>query len=117
MPTSVLVELPTQDIHWYNTASLINSTGEMIHEYHKHHMFETDNKWACTSSPGFTQTIVTFDNNTLIRTSIDICMNLNPKDFITPFTSYEFANFLVNNQVSLHNSSSNDKVVTLRIRS
>ena len=64
-------------------------------------MFETDNKWACTSSPGFTQTIVTFDNNTLIRTSIDICMNLNPKDFITPFTSYEFANFLVNNQVSL----------------
>ena len=97
---SVLVGRPTQDTHRHNTASLINSTGETIHEYYKHHMFETDYKWACTPGPGFSQTTLTFDN-TPTPTSIGICMDLNPKEFIAPFTSYEYANYLLNNQVSL----------------
>ena len=97
---SVLVGLPTQDTHRHNTASLINSTGETIHEYHKHHMFETDYKWACTPGPGFSQITLNCDN-TETPTSVGICMDLNPKDFIAPFTSYEYANYLLNNQITL----------------
>ena len=97
---SVLVGLPTQDTSRHNTASLINSAGETVHVYHKHHMFETDYKWACTPGPGFTHTTISFDGTPTL-TSIGICMDLNPKEFIAPFNSYEYANYLLANQISL----------------
>jgi len=94
--SSVVIGLPTQDTHRCNTASIIDSTGNVVHEYYKHHMFETDYKWGCTPGPGFNSTILQV-NDVPIHTSIGICMDINPKEFTAPFTSYEYANFILNN--------------------
>ena len=50
---SVLLGLPTQkDGNRHNAAVMVDSTGETVHEYYKHHLFETDYKWGCTAGAG-----------------------------------------------------------------
>jgi protein N-terminal amidase len=96
----VLVGLPTQDVGRYNTAVMVDSSGNMVHEYHKHHMFETDYKWGCLAGPGFTVLTLPLCGR-LVRATVGICMDLNPWEFTSPFTAYEFANFVLANDVEL----------------
>jgi protein N-terminal amidase len=98
--SSVVVGLPTQDEQRHNTAVFVDSTGKIVHEYHKYHMFETDYNWGCTSGSGFSFTNLCFDARH-VRTSVGICMDLNPWEFIAPFSCYEFANYILANDVSL----------------
>ena len=117
--STVIVGLPTQDTHRRNTASVVNSEGNVVYEYSKHFMFDTDLKWGCTPGPGFDFTTLQFNTNTTntnntnnttntnntnnnnaneeipTNTSIGICMDINPKEFIAPFTSYEYANYVL----------------------
>ena len=100
----VLLGLPTQDGDRHNTASLIDESGEVLHEYHKHHMFDTDYRWGCTSGPGFSYFPLTCKNalsTGAIRTTIGICMDLNPWEFIAPPSAYEFATYIIQNDISL----------------
>ena len=98
---SVLVGLPTQENDArYNTATLVNSTGDIVHEYHKHHMFSTDYSWGCQAGPGFTFTTLQIDGRK-IRTTIGICMDLNPWEYIASQTAYEFANYILRNDIQL----------------
>lgn len=94
---SVVIGLPSQDTQRHNTASIMNSMGNTVYDYHKHHMFETDYKWGCTPGPGFNFTTLQF-NDIPTHTSIGICMDINPKDFTAPFTSYEYANYILKNK-------------------
>jgi protein N-terminal amidase len=97
---SVLIGLPTHDTSRHNTAVLVDSTGTIVHEYYKHHMFGTDYKWGCTPGPGFAFTTLEFDD-TPVRTSVGICMDLNPWEYKAPFSSYEFANYILENDITL----------------
>ncbi|KAG0680478.1 Carbon-nitrogen hydrolase [Pichia californica] len=77
----------------YNSAILIDSKGKIIHNYRKSHLFETDKIWGCSESPdGFTAFNLPFQGNE-IRTTIGICMDLNPYEFKAPFENFEFGNF------------------------
>ena len=79
---------------------MVDSTGETVHEYYKHHLFETDHKWGCTAGTGFSCIRVPVDGIST-RTSIGICMDLNPWEFQAPFTAYEYANYILKNDITL----------------
>ena len=97
---AVLIGLPTQDTHRNNTATLVDRSGTVVHEYYKHHMFETDHKWGCTPGPEFSYTSLLLDDKS-VRTSVGICMDLNPWEFKAPFSSYEYANYILRNDITL----------------
>lgn len=76
----------------YNSAILINEQGNVIFNYRKTHLFETDKIWGCSESPDGFQSFDLPFKNSKIRTTIGICMDLNPYEFKAPFEKYEFAN-------------------------
>jgi predicted amidohydrolase len=97
----VLVGLPTEhEKQRRNAAVLVDSRGNVIHEYQKHHMFETDSRWGCTSGPGFSSTTLEVDGQRT-RLSVGICMDLNPWEFKAPFEAYEYANYILEEDISL----------------
>ena len=63
-------------------------------------MFETDYTWGCTAGPGFGCLDFMVDG-VAIRTSIGICMDLNPWEFRAPFNSFEYANYILENDITL----------------
>jgi protein N-terminal amidase len=84
----------------YNTAVMVDEGGDVVYTYHKHFLFSTDYGWGCQAGPSFTFKDFEFDGQS-IRMSIGICMDLNPKDFITPFKAFEYAHFLLQHDVRL----------------
>ena len=78
----------------------MDSTGDTVHEYYKHHMFETDYKWGCTAGPGFSCLDFKVEG-VATRTSIGICMDLNPWEFRAPFNAFEYANYILKNDITL----------------
>lgn len=75
----------------YNSAMLIDQNGKILKNYRKTHLFETDKTWGCSES---TEGFKAFDlpvGNKTVRTTIGICMDLNPYEFKAPFEKYEFA--------------------------
>jgi len=99
---SVVVGFPLQDDEGprYNTAVLVDREGNVAHQYHKHFMFSTDYKWGCQPGPGFSWKQVRYGDET-VRTSIGICMDLNPKEYLAPFDLFEYATFVLENDVRL----------------
>ena len=120
-----------------NTAMVVDRKGEVLSQFAKVHMYETDYRWGCSPGPGFssfefpihhcepskttpernrikdtphvndipihhspTTNSSTDKSNTInnesrtITTSIGICMDLNPKDFLNP-KAYEFPNYIL----------------------
>jgi protein N-terminal amidase len=98
--SSVLIGFPWQDTHRYNAAALFDSNGGLIHEYYKHHLFDTDVVWGCQAGPAFSFTTLSFDGKP-VRTTVGICMDLNPKDFVAPWDAFEFANYILQNDIRL----------------
>ncbi|KAJ9114706.1 hypothetical protein QFC22_005582 [Naganishia vaughanmartiniae] len=74
----------------YNSAVLVSPSGEVVGNYRKSFLYDTDKTWA-REGDGFK----VFDlPPPLGRTVIGICMDMNPKDFLAPFDAYELANYV-----------------------
>jgi len=99
---SVVVGFPWQDEEGgrYNTAVFVDREGNVVHQYHKHFLFSTDYKWGCQPGPGFSWKHLRCGDE-IVRTSIGICMDLNPKEYLAPFDIFEYATFLLENDVRL----------------
>lgn len=81
----------------YNSAIVFNSNGEVIHNYQKSFLYETDEVWGCNEGQGFQS--FTIMNG--IKASIGICMDLNPYKFEAPFQKFEFSKFCYENDLNL----------------
>lgn len=88
----------------YNSALVVSPQGEVIFNYRKSFLYETDEEWGCLENPqGFQTFPLTFkdaakDNrgnaqDVTLKTSIGICMDLSPYKFQAPFHDYEFATY------------------------
>eukprot|EP00741_Cyanophora_paradoxa_P023562 tig00021590_g22759.t1 len=72
----------------YNSVCFVGRDGRLLTTYRKHFLYETDTIWA-TEGPGF-QFI---DVPDLGRVGFGICMDINPREFRSPFTAFEFARY------------------------
>ncbi|KDN63064.1 putative N-terminal amidase [Colletotrichum sublineola] len=72
---------------YYNSALVVNEDGETIANYRKSHLYYTDETWALEGEEGFYRGHIPG----LGRTSIGICMDINPYKFEAPWHAYEFA--------------------------
>ncbi|VEU21400.1 DEKNAAC102232 [Brettanomyces naardenensis] len=85
----------------YNSAVLISPTGSVIYNYRKSFLYETDEQWGCEESPDGFQSFDLNINGRRLKSTIGICMDLNPYKFKAPFDEYEFATFCYENDVDL----------------
>ena len=85
----------------YNSAILVDSNGNVIHNYRKTHLYETDKTWGCSESPEGFQSFDLNIKGKNIKSTVGICMDLNPYEFKAPFESYEFANFAAKEKCQL----------------
>ncbi|QPG72733.1 hypothetical protein FOA43_000034 [Brettanomyces nanus] len=93
--------LSSNDFKVYNSAILISPSGDVVFNYRKTFLYETDENWGCVESPdGFQAFNLNIKGHTF-KTSIGICMDLNPYKFKAPFDKFEFANFCYKNDVDL----------------
>lgn len=80
----------------YNLAMVVNEEGDLVHNYRKTHLYETDEAWGCVENPEKDFAAVDLvlgkgSERQTIRTSIGICMDLNPYKFTAPFNEFEFS--------------------------
>ncbi|CAX43617.1 NT-amidase, putative [Candida dubliniensis CD36] len=101
----------------YNSCAVFNRCGQLIYNYRKTFLYETDEIWGCNENPikGFPSIELDFSLNNnnnnnnnkkkidknvnenskstslLITTNIGICMDLNPYKFEAPFNKFEFS--------------------------
>lgn len=91
----------------YNSALVVLPTGELVYNYRKTHLYETDEMWGCSENPdtpkfqAFDMTIVRDGISHPIKTSIGICMDLNPYQFTAPFNEFEMARRYYDQRVQL----------------
>ncbi|ODV96104.1 hypothetical protein PACTADRAFT_49511 [Pachysolen tannophilus NRRL Y-2460] len=104
--TKSQIQDTSNDFEIYNSAVLISPTGSILFNYRKNFLYETDEKWGCSSNPKGFQTFnlnlnkkAYGDNgidpniiSKIVPASIGICMDLNPYKFEAPFNKLEFAN-------------------------
>ncbi|RSH84550.1 Carbon-nitrogen hydrolase [Apiotrichum porosum] len=81
----------------YNSALIASPAGEVVGNYRKTFLFETDKNWAREGS-GFMHWDLPAP---LGRVAIGICMDLNPEDFISPWNAYELATYCATNAVDM----------------
>jgi len=72
---------------YLNAMCFVSPTGELIHTYSKHFLYETDKTW-CDEGPGF----ISLDIQSLGKVGIGICMDINPWEY-KDSSLYEFARF------------------------
>ncbi|KAF8934001.1 Carbon-nitrogen hydrolase [Dissophora ornata] len=73
---------------FYNSVCFVSPQGDLLATYAKHFLYYTDESWA-EEGPGFQSIPV----EGLGQVGFGICMDVNPYQFKTPFTDFEFANF------------------------
>ncbi|KAI5951562.1 NTA1 [Candida jiufengensis] len=108
------VEKATETI--YNSCAVFDRKGELIYNYRKTFLYETDEVWGSSENPNknFEPIILNFDNtedsssskldnnlNKSIISNIGICMDLNPYKFEAPFNKFEFSSSCYNNRSKL----------------
>lgn len=101
---------------FYNSAIVINPSGNIIFNYRKFFLYEQDKCWNSIPNTNFETFSLKFDNLKVFDTitqrsyikdsinlkcSIGICMDLNPCEFISPFTDFEFATYCLDNDCNL----------------
>ena len=64
----------------YNSSYLIGRSGKLIENYRKHHLFETDHRWA-KEGASFTAVTLTTRDGTAFKTGLAICMDINCYEF------------------------------------
>lgn len=98
-----------EDVVIYNSCAVFDQGGELVYNYRKTFLYETDEKWGCLENPqrGFVPVQLQFkprvnpeEGNTnginnarssSILTNFGICMDLNPYKFEAPFNKFEFS--------------------------
>ncbi|CAR29151.1 hypothetical protein ZYGR_0Z00720 [Zygosaccharomyces rouxii] len=96
----------------YNSAIVINPQGELVFNYRKSFLYQTDEEWDCLENPqGFQTFPLSFKDiardqqgnvqDVTLKTSIGICMDLSPYKFKAPFHDYEFATYNVDQGTEL----------------
>ncbi|CAH0476252.1 unnamed protein product [Peronospora belbahrii] len=81
----------------YNSMLVVSPDGELACNPRKTFLYETDKSWA-TPGKGFCTWYCPWLCKTI---SFGICMDINPNDFKAPFSAYEFASHVVENQSDL----------------
>ncbi|EMG51016.1 NTA1 Protein N-terminal amidase [Candida maltosa Xu316] len=82
----------------YNSCAVFNEIGDLIYNYRKTFLYETDEKWGSSENPvknfpSFEIPFVDKQNGTSksIISNIGICMDLNPYKFEAPFNKFEYS--------------------------
>lgn len=80
----------------YNSALVVNEDGQVVYNYRKTHLYETDEAWGCSENPEKDFAAVDLplgqgSSRQVVRTSIGICMDLNPYQFTAPFNEFEYS--------------------------
>lgn len=85
----------------YNSTITVSPTGAILASYDKTHLYYTDETWAQESASGWLtyslplpwrgRTPAPPNEETGIKASFGICMDINPHRFTAPWTSYEYA--------------------------
>lgn len=88
----------------YNSALLTSPAGELLYNYRKTHLYETDEGFECNENPNksFESIQLVADKNyylnpaenksyPTITTNFGICMDLNPYQFKAPFNAFEMS--------------------------
>lgn len=80
----------------YNSALVVNQDGELVYNYRKTHLYSADEAWGCSENPKRDFEAIELPlgkgpSREVIRTSIGICMDLNPYKFEAPFNDFEFS--------------------------
>ncbi|CAH6720030.1 protein N-terminal amidase [[Candida] jaroonii] len=88
----------------YNSCKLINPVGEILYNYHKTFLYETDEVWGASENPdkSFRSVDVILNKDYYLkndttkdypttRVNFGICMDLNPYKFEAPFNKFEFS--------------------------
>ncbi|KAJ3362948.1 Carbon-nitrogen hydrolase [Allomyces javanicus] len=81
---------------YYNSMCVVDRTGAVVTIYHKHFLFEKDERWA-HEGPSFRAV----QNTEFGTVGFGICMDLNPRQFKTDWYLMEFANFHATKQSKL----------------
>eukprot|EP00831_Metopus_contortus_P079098 TRINITY_DN7799_c0_g1_i5.p2 TRINITY_DN7799_c0_g1~~TRINITY_DN7799_c0_g1_i5.p2 ORF type:complete len:223 (-),score=37.50 TRINITY_DN7799_c0_g1_i5:121-789(-) len=84
----------------------VDSEGNFIKSYKKHHLYETDKIWA-EEGPYFEYIDVVFRHGIKKRIGLGICMDINPYEFKVPFEAFEYATFHCKNSVDILAFSTN----------
>jgi len=89
----------TNEEHMYNSAYVIDREGNLILNYRKFYLYDTDKFWA-KEGPSF-QTIKLKNNKGIeYKAAIAICMDINPKDFKDP-TEFKLAEFCKQEEIDV----------------
>lgn len=80
----------------YNSALVVDEEGQVVFNYRKTHLYETDEAWGCSENPIKTFPAIDLllgkgNDKSVVRTNVGICMDLNPYQFTAPFTDFEFS--------------------------
>lgn len=78
----------------YNSAMVVDENGQMVYNYRKSHLYDTDETWGCSENPDKSFAPVTLKlgpEKRAVSTNIGICMDLNPYKFEAPFNAFEFS--------------------------
>lgn len=110
--------ISNETTNWYNSAMVVDPQGELIFNYRKSFLYDTEYEWDCKENPnGFQKFPLTFEKcattldspiadtstpqDITLNASIGICMDLNPYKFEAPFNKFEFASFNLENDIDL----------------
>ncbi|KAF0693881.1 Aste57867_15194 [Aphanomyces stellatus] len=85
------VEKTADDRNLYNSMMVLSPDGDLVYNYRKTQLYDTDKSWA-TPGSGFGSWHCPWLHTTL---SFGICMDINPNNFEAPFDAYEFASSIV----------------------
>ncbi|KAF9434054.1 Carbon-nitrogen hydrolase [Entomortierella beljakovae] len=81
---------------YYNSVCFVSPEGKVLVTYAKHFLYYTDENWA-EEGPEF----VSIPTKSIGQVGFGICMDLNPYQFKTTFSDFEFGNFHFKNKSDL----------------
>lgn len=91
------VEIQNNEEKFFNSAYILDRKGQLILNYRKHFLYETDKTW-CEAGDSFkTLQIETISGHTL-TCAVAICMDINPYEF-QDNEAFELANFCKSKQI------------------
>lgn len=94
----------------FNALIIVAPDASVVAHYRKTHLYYTDATWAQPSPTGWqvaelplrpAQSSPAHLSQSKIRAAFAICMDLNPQYFTAPWTAYEIANYVRNQQVPM----------------
>ncbi|KAG0375941.1 Carbon-nitrogen hydrolase [Mortierella sp. AD032] len=81
---------------YYNSVAFVSPQGVLLNTYAKHFLYYTDENWA-EEGPSFESMPV----EGLGQVGFGICMDVNPYQFKTPFSDFEFSTFHLREKTKL----------------